>query len=128
MNRAGGLKGCRVLIVEDEYFFANDLEKALEAYGAVVVGPFADFEETRDQVRRDGFDVAILDINLHDEMAYPIADELILRNVPFAFYSGYDKDVIPERFAHVRLWQKPDDPRELIQHIGELCQSGSIAE
>ena len=35
---------------------------------------------------------------------------------------------MPELFAHVRLWQKPYDPRELIQHIGELCQRGSQAD
>ena len=88
MSSDDRLKGCRVLIVEDEYFLANDLEKALQAHGAVVVGPFGDFEETRDQVGRDGFDVAILDVNLHDAMAYPIADELMLRDIPFAFYTG----------------------------------------
>ena len=60
---------------------------------------------------RDGFDVAILDINLHDEAAYPIADELMLRDIPFAFCTGYDKEMIPERFAHVRQWQKPYDPQ-----------------
>jgi len=48
---------CRVLIVEDEYFLANDLAKALSASGAQVVGPIADLEEAVAQVGQGGFDV-----------------------------------------------------------------------
>lgn len=33
------LQGVRVLVVEDEYFIADDLRNALAAQGAAVVGP-----------------------------------------------------------------------------------------
>src|SRR3712207_157022 len=33
------LTGCRVLLVEDEYFLADDLCRALERCGAEVIGP-----------------------------------------------------------------------------------------
>jgi hypothetical protein len=33
------LKRCRILIVEDEYFLADDLASVLRAHGADVVGP-----------------------------------------------------------------------------------------
>lgn len=35
------LKGCRVLILEDEYLLAADLEMALRDAGGVVLGPLA---------------------------------------------------------------------------------------
>ncbi|GEO18335.1 hypothetical protein [Microvirga aerophila] len=33
------LKGCRVLVVEDEYFIADYLAQRLTAAGAVLLGP-----------------------------------------------------------------------------------------
>jgi DNA-binding response OmpR family regulator len=128
MSSVKGLKGCRVLIVEDEYFLASDLEKALEEHGAIVLGPIGNLAEALPQAEHDGFDVAILDINLHDEAAYPIADELMRQGIPFAFYTGYGAKVIPERFANVMLLQKPFVMLGLVEHIALLCQRGSMAE
>ena len=122
------LKGCRVLIVEDEYFLAADLEKALKEHGAIVLGPIGNLAKALPQVEHDGFDAAILDINLHDEAAYPIADELMRQGIPFAFYTGYGAKVIPERFANVMLLQKPFVMLGLVEHIALLCQRGSMAE
>ena len=39
------LRGARVLVVEDEYYIADDLRRALEAAGAEVVGPFSTIEK-----------------------------------------------------------------------------------
>ena len=121
-DRDNKLNSCRVLILEDEYFPANDLEKALISHGASIIGPFGDFDAAYRQAARDHFDVAVIDINLHDKTAYPIADELMRQRIPFVFYTGYDSNVIPERFAGVKLWQKLFDPLELVQDIGRLCR------
>ena len=121
-DRENKLNGCRVLIVEDEYFLANDLEEALKSHGANIIGPFGEFDAAYRRAARDHFDVAIIDINLHNKAAYPIADELIRQGVPFVFYTGYGGDIIPERFAGVKLWQKPFDPLELVEDIGRLCR------
>jgi len=66
-DRKCDLNRCRVLVVEDEYLLAYDLEKALRDHGADVVGPIANLSEALSQVRRDGFDVAAIDINLHGQ-------------------------------------------------------------
>jgi DNA-binding response OmpR family regulator len=116
------LSGCRVLIVEDEYFVANDLEEALKACGANVVGPIADYSEAYHQAVHDQFDLALLDINLRNKETYPIADELIRQGVPFIFCTGYDRKLIPERFAGVRLCSKPFKMSELIDQIELLCR------
>jgi DNA-binding response OmpR family regulator len=117
------LRGCRVLIVEDEYFLADDLEKALKARGASIVGPISDFGEAKRQAARDHFDVAVLDINLFGEKVYPIADELIRRAIPFIFCSGYERAVIPAHFAGVSLWQKPVEASEVADNIELLYRS-----
>jgi hypothetical protein len=36
---ARSIEGCRVLIIEDEYFLADDLAKALRLVGCKVIGP-----------------------------------------------------------------------------------------
>jgi DNA-binding NtrC family response regulator len=116
------LIGCRVLVVEDEYFLASDLEKALRGGGAHVVGPVADIESAREQVAWDGFDVAVIDINLFDQATYAIADELQRAKIPFVFATGYSQAVIPNRFRDIRRWEKPYDVRKLVQDVERLCQ------
>jgi DNA-binding NtrC family response regulator len=64
------LTGCRVLVLEDEYFLAKDLERELTARGAIVVGPFAEISRAKDQVANGGFDVALIDIDLRGEPSF----------------------------------------------------------
>jgi DNA-binding response OmpR family regulator len=121
MNDNQPLAGCRVLVIEDEYFIADDLEHALRASGAEIVGPFGTVGSAMQEVTRGAFEVVVLDINLHDEMAYSVADELRRQNMPFLFATGYDASAIPSRFAGVRRWQKPYHLPGLISDIGDLC-------
>jgi DNA-binding NtrC family response regulator len=117
----GLLEGCRVLVVEDEYFLAEDLGKALGDRGAHVVGPVGDLEEAVDQVSRGRIDVAVLDINLHDQAAYVLADHLEQAGKPFIFATGYSAAVIPHRFRHVIRMEKPYNIEDLVQMVARLC-------
>jgi len=120
------LDGCRVLVVEDEYFLASDIADALNAQGAVVVGPIGDLDVVIDQVNRDdGFDVAVLDINLRDRAAYVVADHLERAAIPFMFVTGYSAEVIPHRFRHVTRLEKPYDSNKLVQHVAQLCPANA---
>ena len=49
----GPLAGRRVLVVEDEYFLADDIVLALTALGARIVGPYGDLDEASKVVDRD---------------------------------------------------------------------------
>jgi len=111
-----------VLVVEDEFFLASDLEMALRAGGAEVVGPFAELQSARDQVAQGGFDVAVIDINLRDQTTYVIADELRSANIPFLFATGYSEEVIPHRFRDIMRWEKPYELDKLVEDIARLCQ------
>jgi DNA-binding response OmpR family regulator len=118
------LIGCRVLILEDEYFLANDLDRALRAQGAEVIGPIPELSEAMSLLHQhDGFDVAVIDINLRDELAYSIADELVPRDIPFVFATGYGSEQIPKRFQNIKSWQKPYDIADIVAHIAGLCGS-----
>jgi ActR/RegA family two-component response regulator len=120
------LTRCRVLVVEDEYFLADDLAKALRSRGAQVVGPIAELAEALSQVRQDGFDFAVIDVNLRDEKAFPIADELARQGIPFAFATGYGSDVIPEQYQNIRRWEKPYDLQEIAGEAISICRRSNL--
>lgn len=105
------LAGRRILLVEDDYFIADDFAAAFEAVGATVVGPVATLPAGLALVEgAEHLDGAVLDINLQGEMVYKLVDALRARGVPVVFASGYDRDAIPERYADVPLCDKPLDP------------------
>jgi DNA-binding response OmpR family regulator len=120
-DRTQPLLGCRVLVVEDEYFLADDLSLELEAHGAKVIGPVNNLSDALALIERDGFDVAIVDIDLHNEMAFILGDALARQNIPFLFATGYSAEVIPARFEHVIRWEKPYVARQLLEDVGRLC-------
>ena len=114
------LTGARILLVEDEYFIADDLRRTLTAAGADVVGPYASLAKANCALDEDAFDCAIIDLNLHGESALPIADRLLEAGKSFAIATGYGSTAIPERLQHVPRIEKPFDPPALIQLIGQL--------
>ena len=102
------LRGRRVLIVEDDYFVAADLAEALQELGAIVLGPSGSVKDALRQISSDGApDAAVLDINLGQEKAYPIADALLARRIPFIFTTGYSGDALPVQYGKIPRCQKP---------------------
>jgi len=118
--------GCRVLVVEDEYFIADDIARALSTLGAEVVGPvptradaLACFNDSSGVGR---IDAAVLDINLRGETCFPVADALATRGVPFVFATGYDQAMVPGAYGHVPRWEKPFDPEVLVRTLPGLVR------
>ena len=102
------LNGLTILVVEDEYFIADELKRSLASAGAQVVGPVGSVGDALDLL--DGaahLDFALLDLNLNGESALPIADRLLERNVFFAFVTGYGSGAIPARFGTMPCLEKP---------------------
>ena len=118
LQESKGLSGRHVLVVEDEYFIAADIVRTFRADGAEIIGPVGTVEDALELVfstpRIDG---AILDINLHGEMVYPVADELASRSIPFIFATGYDKTVVPARYAAIKHCEKPVTPQAIAKAL-----------
>ena len=111
-----------MLVVEDEYFIAEELRQALERLGTTVVGPVPTGEEALALLKSEPIDAAVLDINLRGEMSFAVADALEERAIPFVFATGYDRAAIPERFRDVPLWSKPFDAERLVLTTLQLQQ------
>ncbi len=102
------LRDRRILVVEDEYLIAMSLQDALENAGSVVVGPVPSVDKAIKTIELDPhIDAAVVDVNLGGVLAYPVADMLIARKIPFVFTSGYEDNVLRNRYAQVKNCPKP---------------------
>ncbi|MER2267296.1 response regulator [Methylobacterium oxalidis] len=110
----GPLAGRHVLLVEDDYFIAFDMQRHFETSGAHVLGPAPSVREALALISGAArIDAAVLDINLRGEMAFAVADELAARGVPFLFATGYNETSIPSRYAAQRRCEKPVEPEQI---------------
>ena len=100
------LKDKRILIVEDERMIAQVLQIEITDGGGKVIGPVETVAAGLDAIANTALDAAVLDIKLKDGRAYPVADALADRRIPFVFTTGYDHGV-PVRHANVRRLKKP---------------------
>lgn len=115
------LAGRRVLLVEDEYFLADEMRRTFEDGGAEVLGPAGQVEEALALIDGLGrIDAAVLDVNLHDGMVFPVADGLRERGVPFVFTTGYDQATLPARYSGVRRLEKPVEAAVVLQEVRQL--------
>jgi len=98
----------RALVAEDSLLILIALEMLLDLNNVQIVGPASTVAQTLALVETGGFEIAILDVNLHDEMIFPVAELLEKRGIPFVFTTGYAPDlVIPPRFKSTPSIQKP---------------------
>jgi DNA-binding response OmpR family regulator len=81
----------RVLVVEDEAILALDIAEQLSSAGFQVVGPAPSVAKALKLITDVGCDFAVLDVNLRDETAEPVARELRSRSTPFLFLSAVSK-------------------------------------
>jgi DNA-binding NtrC family response regulator len=119
-DRALQLHGRRVLVVEDEYYLADDIRRTLTAAGANIIGPFSTLREAQIAVDDRDFDCAVLDLNLHGESAAPIAEQLLDRGKRFVLATGYGSSAVPERLQDVPRVEKPFDPAALLNVVSQL--------
>jgi two-component SAPR family response regulator len=101
------LEGRRVLVVEDQYLVAEEMRRMVSVLGGQVIGPVARPHAALQLLARQPVDLAVLDINLGPENAYPLAAELIRRDVPFFFATGCEPWVVPDEFRKVPRLDKP---------------------
>jgi len=111
------LSAIRVLVVEDEYYIADDLRRTLKSAGASIIGPVGSIAQAEAAIEKGGFDCAVLDLNLHGDSAAPLADRLKARGIPFAIATGYASGAVPERHDDVPRLEKPFEPSQVIEIV-----------
>lgn len=114
-----------ILVVEDEYLVAAELQMILEDHGFRVMGPAASVRSALDLLDEEVPSVAVLDVNLGNELVTPVAERLKVLNVPFVLATAYAN---PERFggdvlAGAPSAGKPTSERRLLAALKELAVS-----
>lgn len=121
---AGRLSGRRILVVEDEYFIATDIKKALVAEDAIVVGPVGQLDRALALMSRQPVDAAVLDVNLVKATTYAIADCLRASDTPWVFVTGYDGWSMPPEYRDTPRLAKPFTMRTVIDTVVDLVAGG----
>lgn len=114
------LKGKRILVLEDDFLIAMLIEEALLDEGCEIIGPVDNVTRALALAETAFLGGAVLDVNVAGVIAFPVAEALEARNVPFIFVSGYGASAVGER--NWKVCAKPFRAEELVsllmQQIG----------
>jgi len=108
----------RVLLVEDEAIIAMTAEDMLADMGCQVVEVASTLADALRCAEGDGFDVALLDVNLNGEDSRPVADRLRELGKPFLFTTGYGSSGVDGSHHDAPVVTKPYQIAQLEEGIG----------
>jgi DNA-binding response OmpR family regulator len=114
------LEGQRVLIVEDEFLIALDLEDIIrDARAEVILVATAD--EALKEIDRDTVTLAVLDFNLAKGTSQAVAHRLVRDGIPFIFHTALSD--LPTAFPSVPVVSKPTTSKDLIAALELIAAS-----
>jgi two-component system, response regulator PdtaR len=119
------LQGLKILLVEDDFIVAFDMQTLLQDYGAEVLGPAATVAEGLSIVAGSKADAAVLDVNLNGEFVFALAQRLREQGVPLLFATAYadDDPLFPDADRSAPRVAKPVLPNVLITQLRKLVGS-----
>lgn len=110
-----------VLIVEDNMLLALEMENLLESLGFSEIDTAPRVKQAIKYLDQEKYILGILDINLKDENSFVVAEELLKRQIPFLFTTGYNsKFTLPKALNQVPMLKKPIDGDQLNVTIHQL--------
>lgn len=118
---AGTLAQRRILVVEDELLIAVMIEGRLQELGCIVVGPVGRLDDALRLAGNEALDAAVLDVTIRGGLAYPVADLLRARGIPFVLASGYGSWALPAAYQDQPRLTKPFTLTELERQVALLC-------
>ena len=116
------LAGRRILVVEDEYFIAEEIKALLVGMGATVIGPLSDQPKAIAMLSDTEIDCAVLDIDISGQAIFPLIRELRERGIPWLYVSGYSEGLVPEDLRGKAHIEKPIVSDALVASIQGLLR------
>jgi DNA-binding response OmpR family regulator len=123
-GRLERLAGRRILVVEDEYFIADEVANGLRAAGAEVLGPFPTIERARrGMVAQTGrVDAAVLDLNLAGQSSVELIRSLRQAEIPVLIATGYDTAHLAPDVRQLPRCEKPFNSAALLETLAGLLE------
>jgi DNA-binding NarL/FixJ family response regulator len=112
-----------ILVVEDEFLVAMELEAFLRDAGWNVVGPAGTLAGAVRLARSANCDGAVLDVNLGGDRVDEVASILAGRGIPFVFVTGYGRENLPAAHRDNPLISKPMNGQALVQAVRDLLRN-----
>lgn len=118
-----------VLVVEDEFLVAMDLESFLLANAHTVLGPAVSVEGALHLLEVERPALALLDFNVNGRTVLPVAERLNTLGIPIIMTSAYDGAYITaiEALASARCVRKPFGEAELLRAMELAVPSGKAS-
>ncbi len=119
------IAGARILVVEDEFLIALELQRILEEAGAREVVAVGHPAEALAALGADAsFDMAVIDVRLGAESGEPVARALEERRIPFLVTTGVaNGSPALEGFGEVPVVEKPYDADTLVQRLAAAVRA-----
>lgn len=116
-----------ILVVEDEFFTAMEVQSILTGAGYEVLGPAANVETALALLDERTPDAAVLDVNLGGERVTPVAEALEERQIPFVLATGYSPADLANEPILSRAPQvgKPASVVSMLQELGRMLEPPS---
>ena len=115
-----------VLIVEDDFFIATDLERALLGRGCKRTQMVGTCSKALELVGTAEFDLVTVDVKLADTDCGRLVEVLRDRAIPFVYVSGYEAAGRPD-LPKAPWLSKPIDYAELGSALLSVCRTSSVA-
>lgn len=113
-----------ILVAKSEPIIASDLCDTIAEAGFRVFGPHKDLASAMLCFNKHKPDLAILDLELNDGAAYPLAELLIEENVPVIFQSrGKTHDGVKAAFPEAGAVAAPCPPDQMLATLSEALQA-----
>jgi CheY-like chemotaxis protein len=116
-----GLKGRRILVVEDSPVVGPFTAELLADLGCDVVGPAPNMAAARELVESgERIDAAMMDVHIRGDVVFALCDLLEARGVPFVLTSGYADWQMPDKWEDRPRLQKPYTINDVEQALAKL--------
>ncbi len=110
-----------IIIVEDEWLIAHDLETYLADRGVAVSFICASVAQALQTLEERRPSAAVLDLKLRGGTSIPLAKALRRLDIPFIFATGYaDRNAIPDEFADAPVVNKPYDGKTVLAALTQV--------
>jgi DNA-binding response OmpR family regulator len=106
----------RILYLEDESLIAMNYVAMLEEAGAVV-DDCTTLGAAFSALDQGTYDVALLDVNIRENMSFPLAEAARAKGLPVVFVTGYGREVLPPEWSGHVVCEKPCSQAGLLSAI-----------